>query len=152
VTLSAERQWRSGLRAHATALVLDGVTQRKLASGNAVGLRLSVSHTGSDDANQENASFLAEAQYSLGKPIVGVRVTGSIGLGLRDYPVFFGGAFGDSGREDKTLFGSVNMALPQLETWGFEPVVSIQGRRTTSNVSRFDGSALGIGLQIKSAF
>ncbi len=152
LTVAAERQWRRGPGAAATAVILESATQRILPSGDTLGLRLTAGNTTSEDANQENLNLSAEAQYVLGKEIAGVKLSGSLGVARRDFPVFFGGAFSRSGREDTTVFGAVNLSLSRFETWGFEPVVSIQGRRTTSNVSRYEGNALGLGLQFKSAF
>ena len=150
--LALERHWRLGGHPPATAVVLDGGLERRLHSGAVLGLRLTAGQTVSGDANSENQTLAGEVRYSLGKPVAGVAVSASLGLAWRDYPVFFGGVFGDSGREDRSVAGSLDLALGRLQAFGFEPVISLEGRRTRSNVSRYDGTSLGIGLRIRSSF
>ncbi|MDO8882652.1 hypothetical protein [Pseudotabrizicola sp.] len=152
LSMAVERQWRIGASPAATALVVDSAAERKLASGDVIGIRFTAGKTVSDDANQENHSLASELRYVLGDTVAGVHLSGTLGLALRDYPVFFGGVFGDSGRQDKTAFGSIDLSLTRLKALGFEPVISLEGRRTRSNVSRFESNSLGLGVRIKSSF
>ncbi|MDR7123986.1 hypothetical protein [Pseudotabrizicola sp. 4114] len=150
--LALERQWRTGTAPAATALMIDSATEHRLPSGDVIGFRLIAGKTVSYDANQENKSLSSELRYSVGKSLGGVQLSGALGLGLRDYPVFFGGAFGNSGRHDRTASASVDLSLTRLSAFGFEPVFSLETRRTRSNISRYDGRDLGLGIRIRSSF
>ena len=69
-----------------------------------------------------------------------------------DYPVFFGGVFGTSGREDLSVAASVEMAFPEVGAFGFEPVIALRGAKTRSNISRYETKSLGLEVRIKSSF
>lgn len=150
--LGLENQNRHDGAKGATALTLDGGFERILASGDRLALRLELGETRSGDANQENTRLSGEIRYLKAEPVAGARLSASLGLGLRDYPVFFNGIFSDSGREETSLSASVDLALPAFGAFGFEPVVTLKGSRTLSNVSRYDTRALGIGLSVRSSF
>ncbi|MEF3048511.1 tetratricopeptide repeat protein [Pseudotabrizicola sp. L79] len=152
VGFAIERQWLTSGKPPATAFSLEAGVQRALDWGDSVAIKLEAAETVSNDANQEHRRVGASLRYMLGKPVAGAVLSGGLGVAARDYPVFFNGIFNDTGREDVTLSGSVDMALPKLGAFGFEPVVSIEASRTRSNVSRYDGQSLGIGLQIQSSF
>lgn len=152
IGFAIERQWLASGRPPATAYALDLGVQRRLAWGDTVALRLDVAETVSDDANQEHRRLGASLRYALGKPVAGAHVSGSLSLTGRDYPVFFNGIFNDTGRQDVTLATSLEIALPKLGAFGFEPVLSLEASRTRSNVSRYEGQSLGIGLRIQSSF
>lgn len=150
--LGLENQNRlDGLR-DATALTLDGGFERVLASGDRMAVRLELGETLSNDANQENTLISGELRYLKTEPVAGAQLSASLGLGYRDYPVFFNGIFGDGGRQETALSASIDLALPAFGAFGFEPVVSVKGSRTLSNVSRYDTRTLGIGLTIRSSF
>lgn len=150
--VALERQWRTGAALPSTAVVIDSATERLLASGDVIGLRLTAAKTVSDDANQENHSLSSEVRYALGRSLGGVTFSASMGAALRDFPVFFNGNLNDTGRQDRLVFGSIDLSFSHLKAFGFEPVLSVESRKTRSNVSRFDASALGVGLRIKSSF
>lgn len=152
VSVSADRQWRNADLAHATALTLRGGVERRLASGDAVGVRLAVAKTLSADANQESTRISAEARYLREKPLAGAHLSMGFGVAAVDYPVFFGGIFGASGREDQSVSASIDMAFPEMGAFGFEPVVSLKGAKTRSNISRYETKALGLEVRIKSSF
>ncbi len=152
VSLAADRQWREANLPFATALTLAGGVERKLASGDGVGVRLSLAKTLSADRNQENTRLTAEARYLRDKPVAGAHLSAGVGVSAVDYPVFFGGAFGTSGREDVSLAASVEMAFPQIGAFGFEPVVSLKGAKTRSNISRYETKTLGVEVRIRSSF
>lgn len=149
---SVERQWQAGARPPATAYSVDAGVQRRLSFGDQIAVKFELGTTRSDDLNQENRRIGAQVRYLREKPVAGAQISGTLGLLSRDYPVFFNGIFNDTGREDVTLTGSVDVALPDLGAYGFEPVVSLEASRTRSNVSRYDGQTLGIGLRIQSSF
>ncbi len=152
ISIAADRQWRTANLAFATALTLEGTVERRLASGDVVGLRLMAAQTLSADRNQENTRLGAEARYVREAPIAGGRLSASLGVSAVDYPVFFGGLFSSTGREDLTVSSSVEMAFPKMGAFGFEPVVALQGSKTQSNISRYDTRSLGLEVRIKSSF
>ncbi len=147
-----ERQWLASSKPPATAFAIDAGLQQALSWGDTIAVKVEAATTLSDNANQEHRRIGANLRYALSTPLVGTQISGAVGVTARDYPVFFNGIFNDTGREDVTLSGSVDMALPKLGAFGFEPVVSIEASRTRSNVSRYESQALGIGLRIQSSF
>lgn len=149
---AVERQWLAGARPPATAFSVDAGVQRRLTSGDRIAFSLDLARTLSEDVNQENSRIGATLRYARAKSVAGLDLSGAIGLTARDYPVFFNGIFNDTGREDLTLSTSLDLAMPRLGTHGFEPVLSIEASRTRSNISRYDGQSLGIGLRIQSSF
>lgn len=150
--LAIERQWLTSGRPPATALSFSAGVQRRLASGDSIALMFELADTGSDDANQENRRIGAQLRYSRAKPLGGAMVSASLGLTGRDYPVYFNGIFNDTGRQDVTLSTSIDLALPKAGAFGFEPVLSLEASRTRSNISRYDGQTIGIGLRLQSSF
>jgi hypothetical protein len=150
--LAAERQWLAAGGPAATAFSLDAGVQRRLPGGDVVALRLDIGQTVSEDRNQENRRIGASLRYALGKPVAGARLSADLSVTARDYPVFFNDIFNDSGRQDVSVAASLDIALPGLGLFGFEPVLSLEASKTRSNVSRYTGHAAGIGLQIQSSF
>ncbi|MEZ5796817.1 MAG: hypothetical protein R3D63_04580 [Paracoccaceae bacterium] len=150
--LSVERQWLESGRPQATSVSLDAGWQHRLAGGDLVALRLEMGQTVSDDPNQENRKLGASLRYALADPVAGATVSAALNVTARDYPVFFNGIFNDTGREDLSVSMNIDLALPRLGAFGFEPVVSLEASRTESNVSRYSGEAVGIGLRIQSSF
>ncbi|WP_435258083.1 hypothetical protein ACSBLW_18565 [Thioclava sp. FR2] len=152
IGFAVERQWLEIARPHATVYALDLGLEQRLQSGDTVALRLDGGTTVSDDANQENRRLGASLRYALGKPVAGAKLSGSLTVIGRDYPVFFNGIFNDTGRQDVTVASSLEIALPKLGAFGFEPVLSIEASRTRSNISRYESETLGVGLRIQSSF
>ena len=147
-----ERQWQANGRASATALVLDAGLQQDLSEGSRLALRLDLGQTISGDANQENRRIGLMLGYDHGQPLAGALLSARVSLSARDYPVFFGGVFNAQGRQDISLAGSLDLALPNLGRLGFEPVISLEASQTRSNISRYEGKALGLGFTLRSAF
>lgn len=152
LSLAADRQWRSANIPFATALSAEAGLERRLTTGDIVGLRVGASKTLSRDRNQENTRLVAEVRYLRDKPVAGGHLSMGVSASSVDYPVFFGGLFGTSGRTDTSVAASVDMAFPEIGAFGFEPVVSLKGSRTRSNVSRYETKALGVEVRIKSSF
>ncbi|MDQ2065730.1 surface lipoprotein assembly modifier [Xinfangfangia sp. CPCC 101601] len=152
IGFSVEQQWRASGGAADRALALDLGLQKALASGDAVALRLELGRTLSEDPNQQSRMLGASLRYRRGEPVAGMRLSGGLDLKTRDYPVFFNAIFNDSGRQDRSVSVSADLALPKWEVFGFEPVLSLQASRTKSNVSRYSGDGVGIGFGIQSSF
>lgn len=152
VGLAADRQWRAATLPMATALTLDGAMQRRLTSGDTLGVRLTASRTASDDKNQKNTRLAAELRYDRAASVAGAQISASLAVSSVDYPVFLSGTFGTSGREDLSVTTAVEMAFPEMGAFGFEPVVALRGSKTQSNVSRYETKALGLELRIRSSF
>ncbi|MCA1775187.1 MAG: hypothetical protein LC676_06150 [Loktanella sp.] len=55
-------------------------------------------------------------------------------------------------RRDETVSGRVNMQFTQVEYYGFQPVVTLEGTRSTSNVDLFDRDYLQLGFDLRSSF
>lgn len=150
--LAVERQWLASGRPSATAISLDAGIAYQLTTGDTLSFRVEAGETQSADANQDQRRLGASLRYALAAPVAGAKISASLAVTARDYPVFFNGVFNDTGRQDLTTAGSLDVALPKLGAFGFEPVLSLETSRTRSNVSRYDGQTVGIGLRIQSSF
>lgn len=152
IGFALERQWQAGASPPATAVSLDAGIEQRLASGDSLAFSVDLSRTFSDDANQCNTRMAASLRYARARPVAGMGLQAALGVTARDYPVYFNGAFNDTGRQDLTFSASVDLSLPGLGLMGFEPVLSLEARRTRSNISRYTGQSLGLGLRIQSSF
>jgi len=46
----------------------------------------------------------------------------------------------------------LDIGLQNIQFYGFEPVMTVQARRTDSSVARFDTEGVQIGLNLRSSF
>lgn len=136
----------------ATAVTVDGGLTYEMARGNTLAFRIEANETASKDRNQDQRRLSASVRYVLGEPLAGAKVSAGLSMTARDFPVFFNGVFNDTGRQDRTVTSSVDVGLPKLGVFGFEPVVSVEASRTRSNISRYESQTVGIGLRIQSSF
>jgi hypothetical protein len=123
-----------------------------LAGGGRVRLQSRWSSTSSDVSNNVGTSFEARAGYDFGKPVGPVRLSVDIGAGWADYPDYALFVPVPGGRQDKRLFGAIEIVPDKVQWAGFAPVLTITGSRTSSNVSRFDSDELAFTLGVRSTF
>ena len=124
----------------------------KLGPGQVV-LRLSGSVIDSEQIN--NASYGADLQlrYRLAKPVGPMRLSVGVGAGYTRYPDYTLLIFPvPGGREDRSLFGSIEISPDGYGVAGFVPVLALTGSRTQSNVGRFDREQLSLQLGFRSTF
>jgi hypothetical protein len=170
--LSADRTWRfeNGQR-----LVLDALYENRFSarygSNEAdvfgVGARLATPLDNGDlftvsmalrdtNAKWRNGTFRAasvRADYGFGRPIGPVQLSAGLVLGYADYPSFVSGAIlVPGGRQDKSVYGDLNLFFDRLDYAGFAPMLRLRMGRKSSNDSRFDIEELSMSLGIQSKF
>jgi hypothetical protein len=149
---AVERQWLETGSPAVTAFTLDAGLQHRLGWGDVVALKVELGQMLSDDPNQEQRRIGASLRYAFGQPVAGAGVSAALSITARDHPVFFNGIFNDTGRQDLSVSANLDLALPQLGLFGFEPVLSLEASRTDSNISRYSGKTVGVGLRVQSSF
>jgi hypothetical protein len=76
-----------------------------------------------------------------------------LGAGYARYPDYSLFIFPvPGGREDRTVFGSIEVTPAGYGIAGFVPVLALTASRTDSNVGRFDREQLSLQLGFRSAF
>jgi polyisoprenoid-binding protein YceI len=172
VRLSGERVWRLGGKAalRFNGLVEDRFNARYLSNDSEVlGLgalwtrpvrnddRLTFSLALRDsDAKNENGTFRSaslRAGYAFGKPVGPVQISAGLVLGYTDYPDYVAGfIIVPGGRQDRSIYGDVNLLFNDMDYAGFAPILRLRTGRKSSNISRFDIRELTLALGIESKF
>lgn len=121
----------------------------QLGTGDRIGLSLSVEETGSDDPGRENIAKRAQLSYQLGKPLLGMALSGNLALEQRDYDF---SVYDPSGRQDETISAGITAVFLNMSYFGFSPSLTLEASRTQSNVSLFDRESAGLRLGLQSTF
>lgn len=175
-----QRFWRIGLSqglrlSGTTTLVLNGTAERRafedgpnrpirtrglqgtlgvrLGNGDRLSLSLGLRDSDSDSRNAVARGKTAYLRYDIGRPIGPVRLGLTLGAARTDYPDYAVGFIAvPGGRQDDTVFGSLEMLFPDLDYAGFAPTLTLRAQKTRSNFSRFDASELAVSFGIRSLF
>ncbi|MGJ8611600.1 MAG: hypothetical protein ACSHWY_10915, partial [Octadecabacter sp.] len=85
--------------------------------------------------------------YTLPNPILTADVSVIVRYGESQYdePLY-----GPEARFDQTLSGTLATALPEVEVFGFIPVIELTRQRVKSNFARFDTDTANVGFTIQS--
>lgn len=103
-------------------------------------------------SNATDLSYLAGTLgivYDFGDIGFGVDLATSLTHQYRDYET---SVFDPAGRVDNISSVRLDMGFDTIEFYGFQPVVNVTGRRTTSSVPRFETEGLQMGLNLRSSF
>jgi len=134
-----------------TVLRLDWL--RSFGAGHLLSVSLITTDVRSDTANSEYTAQGARIGLTWGEEIAGIGVSGVVGYTARSYDAYSVGFISvPGGREDEEWTASIDFTFDGLDVWGFAPVVSLNGRQSSSNVSRFEGESLGLSVGFQSAF
>ncbi|MCC6306809.1 MAG: hypothetical protein IT545_16685 [Rhodobacteraceae bacterium] len=151
--LLAERQWSDrGRKARALILAAQAQLHHRLAGGDMLRFRLTLTDLRSEDVNAANLGVAGELRWELARPLGPAELALAVSGSARDYPVFMSNIFNKNGREEKQLGVAVEMAFPGGEVWGYMPVVTLRAGRTWSNISRFDSRTMGVEVAWRSSF
>ncbi|AKS45547.1 hypothetical protein SAMN05444287_0643 [Octadecabacter temperatus] len=107
-----------------------------------------------------DATDLAYEEATLGVSYdFGALSVNSVSLGLdlstsytEKYRVYETSAYDPTGREDRISSLRFDVGLNNVDFYGFQPVVTLQARRTASSVERFDTDGVQIGVNLRSSF
>lgn len=98
----------------------------------------------------DNTGVTGRLGLALGQPVLGVKLSGGIGVSVTDYPDFW--LLGPRPRTDETLFADLSAQFTQIEFAGFSPNLRIRRSVTESNISRYESAQWGLSLGIESNF
>lgn len=153
VTAQAERlRYESGLP-DVTSLSLHGTLSHQTAADHRFSLSLSLKDAQSRNANARQQKVSATLGWASGAALGPVTPSASLGASLNHYADYSLGFFAvPGGREDRSVFGQMEFTLQALDYGGFVPSLTVQARKTTSNVSRFETRETTVSLGVKSSF
>lgn len=125
----------------------------RLNNGDLISLSLSWRDSQSDRRNAVSTHTAAYLQYAMADVVGPARLSFAFGAARADYPDYVVGfILVPGGRQDETVFGSVEMLFEAFDYAGFIPSMTIRAQKTRSNVSRFDASELAVSFGIRSRF
>lgn len=120
------------------------------ANGDQSLLSLGARESVSANADSDYAALRLVGGYSLAEPFMGVNFGITLDLEERRYDAsrFSGGA----ARTDQSVSARLRMVLSEVEYFGFQPVVTLEGTRTKSDVDLFDRDYVKLGFDLQSSF
>lgn len=135
------------------SLSLRGTLSHLLGNGDQVSMSLSWRDSDSDSRNFVSTRTAAYIQYSMAEPIGPARLSFALGTAASDFPDYaVGFIVVPGGRQDETVFGSVEMLFEAFDYAGFVPSMTVKAQKTRSNVSRFEASEVAVSFGIRSRF
>lgn len=155
LTLGAEseRRWSDTGAADRIGREVDAWMTHRLEGGARLHAGLAFSRVTSDDTNREYDSARITSGFSMGEPVMGVRLSGSLSYTERDYDTYAIGFIDvPGGRQDNEWEARLDMDIHHVDVMGFVPVLSLTGRQSDSNISRFEGESFGVSVGFSSAF
>ena len=122
-----------------------------LGNGDNFGASLTLSQAQSDDTSSEYDGFGIGVTYAFGETFQGIALSGALDFDQKDYvsnvhePLI--------NRVDETLRLRLFARLTEIEYYGFQPVITFDARRTSSNVTFFDDrDSYNFGFDLRSSF
>lgn len=150
---AAEQHWSQSGAEDSLGVELTAQLATELPWGDVLSFGLSGSEAYSDSDNQSYTGWQAIISYEMAEPVGPVALALSLGYEVSDYPVYDIGIFAvPGGREDEEVTAALEMRFPGVSVMGFDPVVTVSGAWSNSNISRFEGETAGLSLGFRSAF
>jgi hypothetical protein len=133
---------------------LRGQWSRELANYDTVGITAQVAKATSQSTDLAYNEATLGVSYDFGEISFS---DVSLGLDLmtsytEKYRVYETSSYDPAGREDRILSLRFDVGLNNVDFYGFQPVVTLQARRTASSVERFDTEGRQIGVNLRSSF
>lgn len=156
ITLLAQAENRAKARYganNARILGLGAKVQRKLDSGDSVGVTFALRDTDAVDDNGTFTSVSMRANYSFARSVGPARLSTGLVLGYSDYPVY-NLTFPPRPvpRTDKSIYADVSLFFDRYDYAGFAPLLRIRTGKKFSNFSRFESRELSVSLSVQSKF
>jgi len=126
---------------------------KRFTNDNTLNLSLGLRETNSRSVFRDYSGWDASIGMALGKPIGPVQLSGSLGVSVRDYQRWALGFFAiPGGRQDQKATAEISMLFHDVDYFGFNPVVRLQGAQSWSNISRYETRSYGVSLGFRSSF
>lgn len=148
LSLQGQRRHDSDARS-AVTYGLQGEIAHRLQGGARLIVLGSARRTESDARDIRNTALRARAIYELAEPIFGVRLSSSISVEHRRYPV---SVFAQSERRDLRAKLGISAAFEAIDYMGFTPSWNIELSRTESTAAFYDQESVDMFLGIRSSF
>ena len=124
-----------------------------ISNGDRVSLSLAWRDSDSEARNAVSTRRTAYLRYEMARPVGPARLSFTLGAADTLYPNYAVGFIAvPGGRQDDTVFGSVDILFQDLDYAGFAPTLTLRAQKTRSNFSRFDASELAVSFGIRSLF
>jgi len=105
-----------------------------------------------NDAELETNTYtqqLVTINYDLAQPVIGTRLSVSMGLGAKTYDEF---SVSLDGRRDRYVSLGISAGFEDISYFGFSPILSVSATQTKSNVDQFSILEVTGRLGIQSNF
>lgn len=122
---------------------------RRLFNNDFVRVSVGVRLNDADEETSDYTGLRAGVRYHFGQPVLDTRFSIFAGYGQRDYEVY---SLSDNGRHDTTTSFGATAVFNGVSYSGFSPTLSLESRRTKSNISRFKTEQIFARLGIQSNF
>jgi hypothetical protein len=132
VTYSARGQW-----------------SRTLQNIDDVSITAQLAQAKSDATDLAYRDAMLSVSYDFGDLGFGVNLSTSY---TEQFRVYETSAFDPAGREDQISAVRFDLGRKNIDFYGFQPVLTVQARRTISSTPRFDTQGAQLGLNLRSSF
>ncbi|MCF2904472.1 hypothetical protein L0666_05695 [Octadecabacter sp. CECT 8868] len=122
---------------------------RTLGNSDVLGLNAQLARATSDTTDLAYRDTTIGVRYDFGDIIEGIDLETSYSEQFRVYET---SAYDPAGREDRISSLRFDVGVNKVDFFGFQPVVTVLGRRTDSSVPRFDTEGVQVGLNFRSSF
>ncbi len=128
---------------------LRAVWGHETAGGNRLSVNAGLRDTMSVSDRRDFSSRSIGVDYSFAEPIAGMDLSLSLQREWKDYA---DRSLAPDGRSDISDSVVISAGIPEIDLYGFHPVLTLTAAQTTSNVSRYETDRIGFGLSIASSF
>ena len=103
----------------------------------------------SEDVTIDHLAVTFGLNYAMGRPIAGIRWSGSMTLESDTYAQ---SPYTTNGRQDSKLTTAVSAEITRTSIYGFSPVLTLSMSTDSSNIDLYDTRNLGVGFSFQSRF
>jgi tetratricopeptide (TPR) repeat protein len=149
--LSTQALLQNRLADDDTAWIVAGraIFGHQIGRGDHVALSLGLRENRSDLPDVGYRSLSLGARYDLGAPVGGLQFGFGVEAENRDYAT---SRYDPDGRGDLRTSARVTVGVPQVDYYGFQPVISLEATRNASDVGLFDSRDVRLDLGFRSSF
>ena len=119
-------------------------------NGDGLGLSFSITRAQSEDDEDDYDGRGVGLSYSFGQSFQGIAFSGALNFETKDYGA---NPYESKHRLDETLQLRVFARMTEVEFYGFQPVVTLDAKRGSSNVGFYDErNSFNFGFDLRSSF
>ncbi len=122
---------------------------RPLANGDRLSWNAEIGRTDTDSRAITHNAMSLGVQYSFSQPVLGAQAQISLSAQAKRYD---DALYGPEARADLGATFSTSLLFVDFDTYGFAPKLTLEARKTTSNVNRFETQNFGLSMGFQSVF